>query len=261
MKTFIIWFILFTGLVGTIFFLLSQRTNLSLPGSEKKQTTDTVRSGDRSYDEAVVYTCTGNIKIATAFETGNSDILELSLPDSGPMLLSRADSTTGSKFESSTGIIFWEKDGTAFVEKNDEGLYEDCKVITNISEAETEVVATPVINELNNSQWLWIETTDEAGTSLKPNQPDDFVLTFAEANRFSANTDCNNIGGSFVVGEGGALVFSEIVATEMACEGETREQAFVEQLGAVVSYSVTDSELILTVLFDGETGEMKFSRK
>lgn len=256
MKTFIIWFILFASLIGTIVFLVSER-NDGRDQNANDADTQGAQNTPLSFDQAIVYTCAGGAQIATAFETGTTARLELSLPSSNPVVLKSTESASGAKYTNETGIVFWEKSGIALVEQNNQVTYADCKQ----GAASPDVVATATTSLLVGTQWIWIETRFATGTASTPNKPEDFILTFAEGDRFSANTDCNNVGGGFVSGEGGAISFKEIVSTLMACEGDIKEADFVSQLDSVGSYRIDGDTLTLSLASDAENGEMKFTKK
>ena len=257
MKTLIIWTVLFVSLIGTIAFLLSQRNDAADKSASDGDGKDVLKA-PLTFDQATIYTCTGGSVVAAAFKTGDTSVLELSLPNSNPLILKSTEAASGAKYINDTGIIFWEKAGVAIVEKDNEIIFTDCKVGQALGEA---VVATTSPSELADTVWVWTETIYATGTPVAPNKPADFILTFAENNRFSANTDCNNVGGAFVGGIDGSVSFSEVVSTLMACEGDTKEAAFIGMLAQVVSYKLTGSELILSLKSNEENGEMKFMKQ
>lgn len=254
MKTLIIWIMLFVSLIGTIAFLLSQRNDAANKSTSDGDGKD-VPKEPLTFDQAIVYTCARGAQIATAFETGTTERLELSLPNASPVLLTSTESASGAKYTNETGIVFWEKGGTAMVEQNNEVTYADCTP----GAVSPEPVVSAATSQLIGTQWIWTETKFATGTPVTPNKPKDFILTFAEANRFSANTDCNNVGGGFVGGVDGALSFTEMVSTLMACEGDTKEADFVSQLSSVALYQIDGDTL--TLAGDAKKGEMKFNRK
>lgn len=244
-------------LLGTIGYLLSVRYGFVNPLA---QVTDSVQTSDGSpltFDQAVVYTCAGSSSIAAAFKTGDTDIVELSLPDMNPALLTKVAADAGVKYTNEAGLIMWEQDGVVRVENPETVLYTNC-VSGQVNEPLPEM---PLADELVGTEWVWKETIYATGTKMTPKVPDDFSITFSENQRFSANTDCNNVGGAYVGGGGGALSFAQMVSTLMACSGDVQEGAFVAQLGEVVSYRLEDAALVLTLKSDEENGEMIFSKK
>jgi heat shock protein HslJ len=259
MKTIIIWGLLLLSLVGTIVFLLSQVSDIQNPFSKEVESDVATSTTPMTFDQAVVYTCAGERVVATAFKTGDTSTLELSLPNNNPMLLTRTDSVSGSRYVSPDGIVFLENNGSVLVEKDGAVIFADCKV--RMTEPEGPLSSATSTSELSGTKWVWNETSYATGTAVTPNEPDDFVLTFSENGRFSANTDCNNVGGAYVGGVDGSVSFTEIVSTLMACIGDTKEADFVNMLADVVSYRIDSTQLILSLKSDAENGEMKLTRE
>lgn len=243
MKTFIVWFILFASLIGTIVFLVSQR-NDSRDQNVNNDDTQGTQNAPLSFDQAIVYTCADGAQIATAFETDTTNRLELSVPNSSPILLIATESASGAKYTNETGVVFWEKSGTATVEKNGEIQYSDCVVA---QQTETESVATTSTPFMfAGTSWQWTTTNSSDGTILSnPNKPDDFILKFQDAGKFSVSTDCNNAGGSYSTDNESAVTFSEMVMTLMACDGETKEADFLSSLMQVQSFGFGMTETYL----------------
>ena len=67
------------------------------------------------------------------------------------------------------------------------------------------------------TQWRLTAIDSEA-----PERPDGARLTF-EQTRFSASAGCNAIGGDYRL-EGGRMIASSVVATQMVCEGKIWSQ-------------------------------------
>ena len=257
MKTFIIWFILFTALIGTTLYLVSQRVGFRNPFVAENSTKDPAVTIPMTFDQAIVYTCADGSIVGAAFKTGDTSVVEVSLPQTNPLTMTQVEVASGARYVHESGFAFWEKSGTVLVEKDGEVVYTDCKVGQVVPAPET---ATPT-NELAGTQWVWTQTSFATASSVKPNKPEDFVITFSENNRFTANTDCNNVGGNYVGGTAGAVSFREMVSTLMACAGDTKEAMFVEQLGAVVSYKINDTALIFSLKTDTVSGEIEFTKK
>ncbi|MBY0537930.1 META domain-containing protein [Patescibacteria group bacterium] len=257
MKTSLIWTLLLTALAGTILFLVSQVTNLTSPFAKNTSEPVATTTAPLTFDQATVYTCSDDSVVAAAFKTGDTTVLEVSLPNSNPLVMIQVEAASGARYTHESGIAFWEQGGVALVEKDGEVIFANCQVKSMVDTAAT---ATST-SELSGTQWVWTQTSFATASSVEPNEPEDFILTFSENNRFSANTDCNNVGGGFVGGTDGAISFSEMVSTLMACEGDIKEGTFVSQLGQVVSYRIVDTELTLSLKSDADNGEMKFTKK
>ncbi len=94
------------------------------------------------------------------------------------------------------------------------------------------------------------ETTVVAGTTV--------TLKFAEDNRASGSTGCNNYSGSYQV-RGDNLSFSRLVSTRRACldqNANQQEQRFLSTLGAASRFRLAASRL--TILSDRGRSALHF---
>ncbi len=106
--------------------------------------------------------------------------------------------------------------------------------------------ADPSHMSLQMKKWNWVNTIYGDGKEVKPLQANRFSLTFQSNGKFSATTDCNGIGGSFVSNEK-TLKFSNMVSTLIGC-GPSQERAFTDMLTQTKSYSFTSKgELIMNL--------------
>ena len=251
MKTTITLVIVFSVLIGLIILVLStknDRNNLQI----NEQAADT--ASPLTFDQATLYTCIDGSTIATAFKTNDTNIVEVSLPNVGPLVMKKDGAASETKYTTQTGYIFLEKLNSVTIEKDGETLYRECQ-----AGKASEVVSTPqATTELVDTKWRWVETTFASGTPIVPNKPEDFSITFAPENRFSANTDCNNLGGGYATGPLAVLMFIDIISTSMACEGDTKEGEFILQLEQVSSYTLTNNELVMVITSMDTSGVMKF---
>lgn len=102
---------------------------------------------------------------------------------------------------------------------------------------------------LDMKPWIWQKTTYNNDTELLPNKPDVFVITFAKDGAFSAQTDCNSLGGSYEVTDN-RISFGNMFSTKMFCEN-SQEQEFSAMLSEVQSYLFTSKgELVLELKMD-----------
>jgi heat shock protein HslJ/membrane-bound inhibitor of C-type lysozyme len=137
----------------------------------------------------------------------------------------------------------------------DASIYE-YTLVEVVSKAE---VSTDISTDstLADTSWQWQETQYNNNDLVTANEPEEFILTFTEEGRFSATTDCNNVGGSFTAGEAN-ISFSQMMSTEMACMGDTQEEAFTKMLAETNGYLITEEgNLALTLKYD--TGSMIFT--
>ncbi len=257
MKTAFIWTLLLLAFAGTVLFLASQMIDLPNPFAKNVPQPSATSTEQLTFDQATVYTCGEGSVVAAAFKTGDTTVLEVSLPNSNPVVMTQVQAASGARYAYDTGLAFWEQGGVVMVEKDGEVIFSDCQV----RPATESIPSATSTNELSGTQWVWTQTAYATGTTVEPNEPEDFIVTFSENNRVSANTDCNNVGGGYTGGNDGAIAFTEMVSTLMACEGDVKEGVFVTQLAQVVSYRVEDDELTFSLKSDEGTGEMKFTKK
>lgn len=91
---------------------------------------------------------------------------------------------------------------------------------------------------LSGSEWVWEKS-------------DKFVLNFNTDGSFSSTTDCNGLGGNYMVSGMNRVSLFDMVSTEMYCEG-SMEAEYTAMLSKVSSYAMLDDSLELTVS-DGST--------
>lgn len=91
---------------------------------------------------------------------------------------------------------------------------------------------------LSGSDWVW-------------DKSDKFVLKFNTDGTFSSTTDCNGIGGNYMVSGMNRVSLFDMVSTMMYCDG-SMESEYNMMLSKVSSYSMLDDSLELTVS-DGST--------
>lgn len=106
--------------------------------------------------------------------------------------------------------------------------------------------ANPAMMSLTMKTWVWVSAQYADGRITTPKASKKFTITFDAKGNFSAATDCNGIGGRYVVA-GQKIVFSEMISTQMYCEG-SQETEFASLLSDAETYSFTSrGELILNL--------------
>ncbi len=166
-----------------------------------------------------------------------------------------ATSGSGAKYANKDeSVIYWEHQGTAMVEINGNEIFSGATLKSNEADKREEASTNPLFN----TSWQWKETLYNNDDVVKPNIPDSFVLTFAEEDRFSATTDCNNMFGNYEI-VNSQIKFGQIASTKMACPDiESQEIVFAEMLEAADGYLITaEGDLALTLKLD--TGSMIFT--
>lgn len=116
--------------------------------------------------------------------------------------------------------------------------------------------ADPSKMSLDMKSWRWISVTYSDGTKIEPKQALAFTLDFNDDGTFSATTDCNRIAGKVVAGDG-AIKFSNMISTKMACEG-SQEGDFQKVLERAAGYFFTSKgELVLDIERDSGSAIFK----
>lgn len=112
--------------------------------------------------------------------------------------------------------------------------------------------ADPARMTLFITEWEWISAQYNDGKELKPKIPGQFVLIFKKDGTFTAKTDCNSMGGQYVVKDR-LIAFSNIFSTKMFCEG-SQEADFAKLLENTSSFFFTNrGQLILELKYDSGT--------
>ncbi|MCE9541858.1 META domain-containing protein [Candidatus Kaiserbacteria bacterium] len=112
--------------------------------------------------------------------------------------------------------------------------------------------ADPSRMSLGMKTWNWISATRGA-EQLAPKKADVFTLTFGSDGSFTTTTDCNHMAGKYKA-QSGEITFSEIISTQMYCEG-SQESDFAALLSAALKYRFTSKgELVL----ETDTGSVVF---
>ncbi len=103
--------------------------------------------------------------------------------------------------------------------------------------------ADPARMTLGMGIWVWQEAKE-------------FSVTFGDEGRFTATTDCNAMGGSYVATKttpgAGTISFSQIFSTQMYCAG-SREGEFAALLGEAKTYHFDGRGQLILDLSSGKT--------
>jgi heat shock protein HslJ len=106
--------------------------------------------------------------------------------------------------------------------------------------------ADPSRMTLGMKTWTWISAQYNDGRKITPKVAGKFTLNFTQnGGRFSVGTDCNSGGGSYSLASDNTIVMSDMMSTQMFCEG-SQEGEFFKLLSEVQKYHFTSKgELIL----------------
>jgi heat shock protein HslJ len=110
--------------------------------------------------------------------------------------------------------------------------------------------ADPSRMTLGMTTWKWISAT-EGGIEVKPIKTDAFTVKFNPEGKFTATTDCNQMGGSYAADKTN-ITFSNMFSTKMFCEG-SQETVFSTLLSDARTYVFTSKgELVITTKTGGK---------
>lgn len=101
-----------------------------------------------------------------------------------------------------------------------------------------------VPGDLTASTWR-LETLGDGAAAASPIAGTEVSVTFTADGRLSGTGGCNRFSGSYERGEDGALRFSPLAATRMACAPEimSQEDSFFVALGRVASFDIEGDRL------------------
>ena len=109
--------------------------------------------------------------------------------------------------------------------------------------------ADPKKMSLGMKTWTWMSSSYNDGSEVIPKKSDSFILTLGNNGKFTATTDCNQMGGSYA-STGETISFSGIYATKMYCAG-SEEGEFSKMLETVSGYHFTSQgQMVLDLKFD-----------
>lgn len=125
-----------------------------------------------------------------------------------------------------------------------------------------EKVAKPQVmrvkDAIKTTSWVWETTLLADKTITTPVKKEAFVLTFNADGTFSSTTDCNGLGGTYLVSDSSRIGLFDMMSTEMYCDN-SQEAVYTGQLAKIMSYSLEDTTLKF-VLSDN-MGTMVFKKK
>ncbi|MEI7480043.1 MAG: META domain-containing protein [bacterium] len=115
-----------------------------------------------------------------------------------------------------------------------------------------EIYTTPIKINLNSKIWTWVKTQYNNDTVVEPKKSGLFTVKFNVEGSFSAQTDCNSMGGGYKVVDN-KISFSNMFSTLMYCDG-SQEQEYTKMLGEASSYLINDkNNMIISLKMDSGT--------
>ncbi len=103
---------------------------------------------------------------------------------------------------------------------------------------------------LDTKTWNWVNTVYSDDKNVKPLVENKFTITFNKNGTFSATTDCNSVGGEYIVTKDRQITFSKMMSTLMYCEN-SQESDFTKMLEQTQSYMFTSKkQMVLLLKYD-----------
>jgi heat shock protein HslJ len=104
--------------------------------------------------------------------------------------------------------------------------------------------ATPT---LTGDAWVWtsFSTAAPGSETVVPN-PERYTIQFNDDGTFSAKVDCNQVGGTYTTGDGGAMTIAPGPSTLVACPADSLGDDFLQGLTGTTAYTIQDKQLALT---------------
>lgn len=172
-------------------------------------------------------------------------------------------SASGARYENTENdLVLWNNGDEVTIYQADEvvfvgtaGTIEDIPVSVTSENNPSEI--NPANPELYTSAWVWVHTDLASGERVTAPQGEKFVLSFDGNGSVSSMTDCNSLGGIYLV-DGEVLSMGQFVSTLMYCDG-SMEGVYAEQLGLVNSYVIEGDTMRLNL--NRDYGVMTFVRK
>lgn len=170
------------------------------------------------------------------------------------LVFNRTISASGARYENlSNRLVLWNKGNEITLYANDEVIFTG----TTYPAGENGDNYNESLVPLEGTAWSWQYTELQGGEMVEAPAGDHFVLTFEGEGQLGSTTDCNSMGGSYVL-DGEVLSIGELMMTKMYCEG-SMEGTYSEHLGLVNSYVITGDTLRLNL--NRDYGVMVFKRQ
>jgi heat shock protein HslJ len=93
-------------------------------------------------------------------------------------------------------------------------------------------------------RWVLIELK-EVPVQQSGGARDAFIEFFPAEKRFTGNGGCNRINGNYVIEKRSEIRLTDISSTKMACPDLAFENTFLETLGKVNRFEISDNNMLL----------------
>ena len=103
------------------------------------------------------------------------------------------------------------------------------------------------LSGLEGTSWQVLGVNNGSGGVETTALTEELTLVFRTEDEFTGFGGCNDIGGSYQMGDGDALSFTEVLGTQRSCgaEADALEAQYLAALGRVSVYELTGDRLTL----------------
>ena len=110
---------------------------------------------------------------------------------------------------------------------------------------------TIATDPLKDTRWqlLSIEYMDD--TTVKPDDPGRYTLSFDAQGKISIQADCNRMNGTYTFMAPSGLEFGPLISTRAMCPPESLYNRLANELPDVRSFVIRDGDLHLALMADG----------
>jgi len=112
-------------------------------------------------------------------------------------------------------------------------------------------------NELAGTSWKLVKFQTGDETTLVPDDPLKYTITFGSNGRVSAQVDCNRGSSTWKAGRGNELTFGSWQRTSTKCPPGSLHDKIVTEGANVRSYSIKDGHLFLAGMAAGGFYELE----
>ena len=112
-------------------------------------------------------------------------------------------------------------------------------------------------NELAGTSWKLVKLQTGDETTLVPDDPTKYTITFGSNGRVSAQVDCNRGSSTWKAGRGNELTFGSWSRTSAKCPPGSLHDKIVTEGANVRSYSIKDGHLFLAGMAAGGFYELE----
>jgi para-nitrobenzyl esterase len=111
-------------------------------------------------------------------------------------------------------------------------------------------------SELNGTSWQLIKLNMPDESTIVPNDPSKYTITFGRDGRVIARVDCNRASSTWRSARAGELQFGSWSRGSAKCASDSLHDKIVNEGGAVRTYVIKDGHLFLSGMKAGGSYEL-----